>query len=325
MAMFKMFVSIVLVLIATQVLAEQKTWRWENYEVIGYEKLSRADVLQNLPINIGDEYVEDQQLWASWCSELKHKLALPYTYCSAIRFIDFKAYFVIDIVEKGQERRIQFRPNPTQDIELADAEVREVYTKLYDRLWSLFNRGIPVKEMAEKGYLDFDDPEMHDLVVTLIKLVPPHRQNILEVLRGSRDSQKRADAANLLNWLLGPERNIEIIYKYLDDPNFVVRNNVSRFMLHYFTFVKNNWVRKRVIRSLAVQLSRPSHMDRNKAVMGLLEIARVFPEDCKTIRRYAFDWIAKVANQSILSNVKDPAVTLLELIDQKTGSRPASR
>ena len=294
--------------------AELSKWKWFGIEIFGNKIFSRSEVLSFVPLEIGTNYIENSFLWNKWCDEIKTNFNFIYARCSAVRYSDLKAYFVIDVVENGDESRLSFRKNPEKTVPLVNNEILQTYDKLRKRMWYLFEQGIPAIEDSSEGYLDYSDNEMSDNVKSLIKLVPPFRENLLEVIKFDKDSKKRAKAATLLNWAFDTETSIASVYKYLNDPSLLVRNNISRFMLHYYDKISVRDVRKGVIKMLAKQLFWPSHGDRNKAIMGLLEIALKKPQDRQYIKQMASKGIRLLASDSILSNVKDPALQLQKLL-----------
>lgn len=288
---------------------------WKGFEIIGNHKVASTDIQAFIPVRIGDTYQEDFVDWRKWCADIKSKFAFAFTECSAVRYANFDAYFVVEIVEPGFEYRIRFRGFPTRDIAFATQEILNLYEQLYKRLWELFGKGTPPLETSDKGYLDYSDPEMHGLVQRLVQLVPPYRANLLDVLENDKDVSKREKAANLLNWTVNDlDKSVLQANRLLDDPSSLVRNNISRFTMHFLEKVHDPSARQPLIDQLLLQLDRPSHGDRNKAVYNLLIIAQKFPDDRSYIKTKGLSLIRYISGASILSNVKDPALQLLKLL-----------
>jgi hypothetical protein len=291
-------------------------WNWKNFEIIGQHEVSRAEIQALIPIKLGSEFQIDRDAWGNWCANIKTKLSLSSATCSAVRYSNFEAYFVVEVIEPGYEYRNVFRPEPTQNISLASPEVMDAYEKLYQRLNSLFDQGIPPQEFANNGYLDYQDAEMHQMVIRLPELVPPFRDNLLDVLRHDRDLNKREKAANLLNWTINDlGKTVLEANRLLDDPSELVRNNISRFSLHFTDKLTNATDLHVVINNLILQLDRPSHGDRNKALFNLFFIAQKFPEDLAYIKEKGLPLITYIADTSILSNVGETAKELLAILN----------
>lgn len=291
-------------------------WKWAGFEVIGNHKLTKAELLKYIPIKVGDLYKEDPISWEKWCADLKTHFKFHFTKCSSVRYLDFKSFFTLEIVEPGYEYRTQFRVEPKEDIPLATLEIMDFYERLYKRLWELFNQGIGVQEKTDKGYLDYADKEMHEIVEKLIRLTPKYRDNLLEVLEKDKDINKREKAANLLNWTVtNLAGSVVKANSLLDDPSELVRNNISRFTFHFIEKVQSQLDRQGLIDNLLIQLDRPSHGDRNKAIYNLVHLAEKFPADRPYMKAKGLPLIEYTANTSILDNVSGPATQLIKLLN----------
>jgi hypothetical protein len=108
--------------------------------------------------------------------------------------------------------------------------------------------------------------------------------------------------------------------RLLDDPSGLVRNNISRFTSHFVEQVRSQEDRRGIIDRLLLQLDRPSHGDRNKAIYNLLAIAKIFAVDRPYIKKHGFQIIESISKSSVLDNVRDPALELLKLITTPTNS-----
>lgn len=296
-------------------------WTWTGFEVMGYRTVTREQILATKPFEPGTPYEIDAEALGAWCRGLKERFDLHQIECAPLRFSDGKAYLVVDVVEKGDEGRASFRQPPADDVELATPEIRGLFEQLESRQWTLFGQGQPPQESAGEGFLDYDDPEMHGLVEKLRQLVPPYRDNLLQVIARDKDNEDRGDAARMLNWAGQVTDSITRVHRDLDDPSGLVRNNLARFMLHYVDQVESAEVRRSVVDALARMLDRPSHGDRNKAVYGLLNIARAHPEDHANVLESAGEALARLAERSILPNVRDPARDLLALLEGETDEK----
>lgn len=162
-----------------------------------------------------------------------------------------------------------------------------------------------------EGYLDYSDPEMHRLVLDLVKTVPPYRGNIIRVLEKDRHPEKRMSAADLLNWAGKGSQSVLLTHRLLDDPHSGVRNQLSRFMTHFVGKLQTEHELRHVIDSLLLQLDRPSHGDRNKALYNLLEILSSKPGMRSYVKKNGLSLIQYVADNSVLSNVSGAAKDLV--------------
>ena len=121
------------------------------------------------------------------------------------------------------------------------------------------------------------------------------------------------------------EASILAVYERVDDPHMGVRNNVTRFMLHYFDRLQSEKGRLAVIEAMGRQLARPSHADRNKAISALHALAREFPDSISVIMARYGDEIRHVAEHSILSNVGGVAKKLLSLSEARSKTQQSDQ
>ena len=290
-------------------------WHWTGVELMGLETLDRAEVLDAIDLDVGGVYETDREGWDALGERLRERFDCAEVLVSAVRFADFRTYLVVDVVERGDEARLEYADAPTGELPLADADVAATYDELEALRRRGFDAGKPAHEMADEGFLDFDDPELHALCLRLCELVPPHRDNLIAVLATDADAGKRGRAATLLNWAGDVADSVARVHAFANDPDVVVRNNVTRFMLHYLDRVESESVRRALAAQLARQLTRPSHADRNKAVYGLLHLVEAWPGDAEGIDEATRETLRTIARDSVLSNVRDPAAELLERIE----------
>ena len=295
-------------------------WRWHDFEVNGYRSVSRDAILEHIPLERGTPYATDFEQWAEWQEDLINAFDFHHVFVSAVRFPDQKAYLTIDVVERDEADRVDFRDAPTGHVE-APPDVFALGRQLEALKDSLFNQGRPLREsVAKGGYLDFDNPEAHRLAQRLVEITAAHRATLVRIIKEDADGyNKRARAARLLNWAGDIEQSIIDVHRLVDDPDMTVRNNITRFMVHYIDQVDSLETAEAITRSMYVQLRRPSHPDRNKSIYALLHLARANVQVRPFMLDLAGATIQRVADQSILSNVQDPALELIELL-QATGA-----
>lgn len=276
------------------------TWKWADLEIVGSRTVAKAEIARAIPLTLGSDYTEDPLQWKQWCEPLKDKFKFAYVECSALKFIDFKAYLIVNVVEKGEEYRLKYRAAPTEDVPVKDSEVFSLYDQLMKRLWALFAQGISAGDNVKEDYLDFTDPEMHALVEKLVEKAPRSRANLIELAGRHKDAQTRAKAAWILCWARQPLDSIARVYPLLDDPDTLVRNDISRFMTHWITRAKPE---RKLIDALVLQMKRPSHTDRNKALSNLLSYLKANPSLVPYFKAIAKAELDHIAAMSVLPNV----------------------
>lgn len=292
-------------------------WTMGGFEIMGNKTLTRQQVKEFYPISPQAIYTQKNAMeyferLISYNKKLQEKYDLQHVESTIVSYLNFKFYVVVDIVEKSEKQRVQFRKSPQKHIKFATKEILDLYQALQERQQQVFAQGKAVNEIIKNAkYRDYDDPQMHQIVSKLVERVPAHRENILHVLQHSNNSLHRMQAATLLNWALDPIKTIAIVHTFLDDPSGGVRNNISRFMIPFTRYIQDKKLTRAIIDSLVIQLNRPSHGDRNKALYSLLTIAENSPQNYPYILKKSKSLLQYIADNSILENVQKPAQDLL--------------
>jgi hypothetical protein len=298
-------------------------WVWTDYEVVGHRSVTREQILEDLPFTLGEEAqrgLETNTAINAWCAARKEALGLYAIDCGLLRFGDGKTYVTVNVLEEEDARKLTTRAKPTAELTIP-AELDATYARLYAIQEGHFDSG-NYKVLAEEvtrpdgadPYLTYPkEPEMAKLAAELAAAAPAHRDALRDATARAADPAVRARAATLLNWAGDTTKSVEVAHLLLDDPSGLVRNNLSRFMLHYIPDVDDPELQGSLARVLAVQATRPSHPDRNKALYGLLYIAQSSEPARALVMKEAGDTIRRLAEQSRLPNVGEVAEQILAL------------
>lgn len=280
---------------------------WRDFEIMGVERVSRAEIIGAIQLELGTEFGgEHQDEWDRWAEAVRAKFGFDEVHITRLKwFPDHSVYLVVDIVEPGRDGASRFRPQPIGDATIPP-EVYQPYKRLVD-LWLSRRAG----ERMEGEYKTFNDDELNELAHQLYTLASPHRERILTVLGESADDEQRADAALLINWVGNPEETIPRVIAMLDDPSADVRNNITRYALPYVRRMDDPELVNSVASALIKQITYPSHGDRNKAISGLMMLAQRNPEIRDRVLREAGDRLRVIAETSVIPNVAGPAQALL--------------
>ena len=313
-------------------LGDETAWSWAGLEILGSRRVPRSEIERLIPIPLGEAYHQgDAPFWTEACAQVKVRFDFASVDCGdrPLRvFAGRKAYLIVDIVEKGDEERMRFREAPSGSVAFGSERMLEIAAELSSITLKAAMAGRSYNESGRRGYLEYLDAkgENEDLgprVEELARLVPSHRDNLLEVLRGERNPEHRQQAANLLNWAGGDlEKLLRRTLTLLDDPDPGVRNNLSRFMIKFVGQVRSRRLHRRLVDAFIAQIERPSHGDRNKGIYNLLEIAKAMPQGPTYLWR-GREPIRYLAENSILFNVQGPARELLDLVDKAAAAEPA--
>lgn len=291
-------------------------WTWTDYEIVGQRQLGRDDVAAHLPDVLGQAYSNDRTLMERCTDQLEAALDVAQARCSWVTFFDGDAYLLAEIVEPDEAWRTGTRPAPEGQVELATPETVATYEELRQRLMANYRSGVDPGENSDAGYQDYREPSMHALVEELRAALPAHRDNLLAVLAGDADAEDRAAAAWMLNWAGDLDASAAAVAGSINDPDGLVRNDVSRFLIYALPHVEDRATLRALVDELAVQLTRPSHGDRNKAIYSLKAVLDKAPDLAPYVDEKAGEWIDRVAAQSILPNVGGTAKEVRELLER---------
>ncbi|HMB55121.1 MAG TPA: hypothetical protein VKU40_17515 [Thermoanaerobaculia bacterium] len=296
--------------------AEEPRWRWTDYEIVGQRELTREEVASHLPDLLGQPYEADREMVGACGEALEAALDVAEASCSWVTFFTGEAYLLAEIVERGEEWRTETPAAPEGQVELATPELVATYEALKEQLWANYRNGVEMGENSDAGHLDYREPQMHAYVETLHAELPEHRDNLLAVLAGDADAEDRAAAAWMLNWAGDLAGSAAAVAGSINDPNGLVRNDVSRFLIYALPHVDDRATLRALVDELAVQLARPSHGDRNKAIYSLKAVLEKAPDLAPYVEEKAGEWIDRVAAQSILSNVGGTAQEVRALLGE---------
>lgn len=306
--------------------ADDTPWTWAGLEILGNHTVPRSAIEPLIAVPLGDAFrVGDAPFWTEDCDQVRQRFEFASVDCGDRPLLVFggrKAYLIVDVVEKDREGLLKFREAPTGSVPFANEEMVAISRELDSKTMAAGMAGHGYPESGKRGYLSYENPtganeDLNPLVEKLARLVPKYRDNLFEILRGEKEARNRMRAATLLNWAGSPERTLRETLPLLDDPDPGVRNNLSRYMIHFVGTVDSKRLRHRLIDSFVGQIEQPSHGDRNKGLYNLLEIANARPDDREFIRSRGAESIRYLAENSIVFNVQGPARELIGLIDPK--------
>ncbi len=303
--------------------ADDAPWTWAGLEILGNHHVPRAEIEKLIVIPASGEWRKgDPPVWKESCAAVKERFGFAEVLCpdKPLRvFGGRKAYLIVDVVEKGSEAVMKFRDAPTGTVPFANDEMVRICQETDTKTMAAGMAGDGYSETGTKGYLFYEDKsgKKEDLtaaVERLAFLVPQYRDNLFAILREEADVNARRLAATLLNWAGDVDHTMRETLPLLDDPDDGVRNNLSRFMIHFSGQVKSRRLRHRMIDAFVQELDLPSHYDRNKGLYNLLAIAQAQPDERGYILEHGGDSIRYLGENSILFNVRDPARDLLALL-----------
>ncbi len=289
---------------------DEPTWTWTGLEYFGPTSLSREALLDQQPFVMGTQWQEhDVAEVDAWCAEFAEQKGIAYHHCSTLRYVDGRAFVLIDFAEELPS----VRDAPQGDSVWPEPAISETWDRIVERRRELFEAQDfdALQESFEPGWLTWADPELAEWAAELGAATPVHREALTSLVNTASDADVRARAANLLNYAGDHAQSVQETLEVLTDPDAVVRNDLTRYLLHAATSLEDEAARLIVARALADQARRPTMSDRNKALYALWTLAKQDWADRQALLDVAAPVAEDVAERSILPNVGGAARSLL--------------
>ncbi|WP_394760713.1 hypothetical protein [Phenylobacterium sp.] len=264
--------------LASAQLAEMDKVHWilRGIDVFGLRSVTRDQVLATLPLRTGEPIkAVDKPMRDAWCARLRTQFQFAETNCVLVLEQPDMAYFSVDAVEKGDTSRVPPTARSWESGLKLSPELHALYKEIDELKDRTFAAGHPVVDLyRDREMVDYADPDLHRVAQDLQARIPARRNELIRVLMGASASRDRAAAADLLNFAGEPGATAAVIYKALDDPDAMVRNNVSRYLIKWAPRIQSEATREALVKVLSAQLRWASFGDRNKAIFVLTALAQ---------------------------------------------------
>src|SRR5262245_8343850 len=137
------------------------TWTWSGLEILGNHHVPRADIEKLIPIPIGGAYtIGEAPFWKESCATVERTFGFAKVECGdrPLRVFDGrKAYLIVDVVERGNERLMKFRAAPQGTVAFGDPRMAALGDDVTKKALAAGMAGRPYNESGEKGYLSYAD------------------------------------------------------------------------------------------------------------------------------------------------------------------------
>jgi hypothetical protein len=226
-----------------------------------------------------------------------------------------RAYYTIDIVDKGDKRLEVFQKNPDKTIPDPDHLIQswQEYEKTGSDIFYKEKVGVAYKNCPVWHCVyGFDDEKLKKYQSIFDNNVDRNQAKLVQVLRDDKNPEKRAAAVYLLAHIKDGNRLVRILTPSMTDSNLLVRNNVMRVLAESLSRIKNPDF---PIQKAVDALDYPTISDRNKSLYILDSLSK-HSRYAKYLVRHAGPQLIGQLKMSQL-NVHDLAYGILKRISGK--------
>ncbi len=295
-------------------------------------KLKSDDVIAAAGLTIGMKAGLDDDVFEKALVDAKARIAakwdLAFVRVSPISYFGSspdagKTFVTIDLVDKGDEARMKFAPEPKGHVKDPGGLIA-AWIAYEDQAWKLVNAG-ELKTGECKGglhcALGFGHDSLRGLEDQFIQGAPARWRALRDVLRKDKDGKRRGAAAFVLAYAGPVDRVVGALVPSIDDPDPLVRNNVVRVLLEIQAHADKPVL---PLEPILRALRYPEVTDRNKAAFALQYLVAKDPDRFRA-QVLAEDGDLLVAMTALSQpNNHDPAVAILTSLAGKDLGSPAA-
>lgn len=285
---------------------------WGETEVLGLDKLSRAEILAQLPIRSGSEVEQNEKEMMRWCDRVR-RLPLAAVNCSGT-VIGGELHYVVELVESPTAKFGLVPPNGAPTAARLPPELKKLLAHREYRAQEIAAEGgSPSEQITPSGVVIGEDPELRMYDVQIRDACMGLRETLVAIVLDGSHTERRI-AAQLLVWAGEPEASLASLHGRLLDPDREIRNLIGRLVLSFADRIQDSDLAESVAQSLLAQLTLPTLTDRTKALGGLAKLLARHPELRVNLNDSAREPLAKIARESVLPTIGGEARGLLNLL-----------
>ncbi|MBX9690501.1 MAG: hypothetical protein K2X27_27545 [Candidatus Obscuribacterales bacterium] len=287
----------------------EKTGGYAGLEFLGSSLISRTELEKSLHLHNGASYLSGEKALEKLSLDLS-KRPIKANLELIPEHNDY--YVAVDVVETGLNNTISNRKleNP-HHINLPNEKPFSLLAELKARLQKLAEEGRPSEENYSDGIRVFSDVACMRSAELLMQELQDQKAYLFKILATDPNGERRADAAEMLNWTADPAKNCFYLLPALDDSDARVRMNAAKYIWARIKLLPDDFPFDTLLEGLSRQLSRPSHHDRIRAMAALLALAKRDSDSITGIKTFDEAKLKDIANNSIIPSVQDLARKLL--------------
>ena len=291
--------------------AAERTGGYAGLEFLGSSLISRLELDKLLHLKQGASYESIVK------SAEKLKLELEAKSVKAMVEIvpdgaDF--YVSVDVLDTGFNNTVQNRrlENP-RHIGVPNEKPFVLLAELKDRMQKLVDEERPTSESYDDGMRSFSDLACQRIAEKIAQELPGMRPYILRILLSEPNGERRAQAAELMNWIPDPVGNSAELIPALDDSDMRVRMVAAKYLWARIGKLPDSFPFDLTLEGLSRQLTRQTYHDRVRAMSALLALAKRNSDLITGIKSFDEAKLQDIASTSTIPDVQKRANQLLKL------------
>lgn len=221
-------------------------------------------------------------------------------------------FIVVDVAETGYSNKtVNRRLIDSHHIYMQNEKPMDLLLQLKARMQKLVDEGRATSERYQDGIRLFGDAPCLNLAESLMKSLQGQRPYIFKILASDPNGERRAMAADLLNWCEDPVGNCAELIPALDDSDVRVRMAASKYIWARIDMLPSEFPYQDLVDGLSRQLARPSHHDRVRALASLIALAKHDGDSVILIKAADEAKLKEIVSTSVIPSVQNSARQLL--------------
>lgn len=291
--------------------AAERTGGYAGLEFLGSSLISKMELEKILRLKPGATYENIVK------AVDKLKLALDAKAVKAMVEIvpdgaDF--YVSVDVLDTGFNNTIVNRrlENP-RHIGVPNEKPFVLLAELKERLQKLVDEGRPTDEFYQNGMRCFSDVACMRTSEKIAQEEEGMRPYLLRILLSEPNGERRAQAAELMNWIPDPVGNCAELIPALDDSDMRVRMVAAKYLWAQIKNLPDGFPFDLLLEGLSRELSRQTYHDRVRAMSALLALAKRDNDSVTGIKTFDEARFKEIASSSTIPAVQALANQLLKV------------
>lgn len=291
--------------------AAERAGGYAGLEFLGSSLISRLELEKILHLKNGSSYESIVR------SVEKLRLALEAKSVKAMLEVvpDGADYYVsVDVLDTGFNNTVQNRrlENP-RHIGVPNEKPFVLLAELKDRMQKLVDEGRPTSETYQDGMRCFADIACMRIAEKITQELQGMRPYLLRILLSEPNGERRAQAAELMNWIPDPVANSAELIPALDDSDMRVRMVAAKYLWARANLLPDSFPFDLLLEGLSRQLARQTYHDRVRAMSALLALAKRDSDLISGIKTFDEARLKEIASSSTIPAVQNLANQLSQI------------